>query len=253
MKRTTLILFFLISLLNDAELKTNILKEISEEIFEEPILTSNLPNLRTEASRAIQNLFGISFSFSKTVFEKEVLIHAGNPKITAKLSSSCSTKIQLGKNSGLFTIKNGVTVGQKGTKVTLSKNKINYVGKTLNVDFSKMTLTLSKKLQGAVKDGTVSFTFGLHESKIVISFTKQLKGKTSCDGTLTITIRPGNNPKPKPQTSPAFNPQAVQKASETVANAGAIAIGAVVIFKLIGGLLGLPFGPGGVILGLTAA
>jgi len=105
MKRTTLILFFLISLLNDAELKTNILKEISEEIFEEPILTSNLPNLRTEASRAIQNLFGISFSFSKTVFEKEVLIHAGNPKITAKLSSSCSTKIQLGKNSGLFTIK----------------------------------------------------------------------------------------------------------------------------------------------------
>lgn len=151
MKRTTLILFFLISLLNDAELKTNILKEISEEIFEEPILTSNLPNLRTEASRAIQNLFGISFSFSKTVFEKEVLIHAGNPKITAKLSSSCSTKIQLGKNSGLFTIKNGVTVGQKGTKVTLSKNKINYVGKTLNVDFSKMTLTLSKNYKEQLK------------------------------------------------------------------------------------------------------
>ncbi len=104
MKRGTLILILLISLLNDAQLKVNILGEIREEIFDEPILTSNLPNLRTEASKAIKNLFGISFSFSQTVFEKEVVIHPGNPTITAKLSSTCSTKVQFGKNKGFFTI-----------------------------------------------------------------------------------------------------------------------------------------------------
>ena len=253
MKRTTLILFLLISLLNDAELKTNILEEIGEEIFDEPILTSNLPNLRTEASKAIKNLFGISFSFSKTVFEKEVLIHAGNPKITAKLSSSCSTKVQFGKNNGFFTIKNGVVVNQKGTKVSLSQSKISSVGKNLNVDFSKMTVTLTQKLKGAVKDGTVSFTFGPLESKIVISFTKNLKGKTTCDGTLTITIRPGSKPRPKPQKAPAFNPQAVQKASEAVATGGAIAIGAVVLFKILGGVIGCLGGPVGCLVGAAVA
>ena len=253
MKRTTLILILLISLLNDAELKVNILEQINEEIFDEPILTSNLSALRTEASKAIKNLFGITFSFSQTVFDKEVVIHAGNPKITAKLSSSCSTKIQFGTNSGFFTIKNGVTVNQKGTKVSLSPTKISSTGKYLNVDFSKMTLTLSKKLQGAVKDGTVSFSFSPLESKISISFSKSLgNGKTSCDGTLTITIKPGNSPKPKPQLQPAFNPQAVQKATEVVATGGAIAIGAVVLFKILKGALGCAVGgPVGCLVGVA--
>lgn len=85
--RRTLILILLISLLNEAEFKVNLLSEINEEIFDEPILTENLSALRTEASKAIKNLFGITFSFSQTVFDKEVVIHPGNPKITAKLSS----------------------------------------------------------------------------------------------------------------------------------------------------------------------
>lgn len=253
MKRTALILVLLISLQNVAELKTNILEEVGEEIFEEPILTSNLPNLRTEASKAIKNLFGISFSFSKTVFEKEVVVHAGNPKITAKLSSSCSTKVQFGKSSGFFTIKNGAVVNQKGTKVSLSQSKVSTVGKHLSVDFSKMTLTLTNKLKGAVRDGTVSFTFGPLESKIVISFTKNLKGKTSCDGTLTITIKPGSKPRPKPQPQRVFDPKAVQKASEIAVTGGAIAIGAVVLFKILGGAIGCLAGPVGCLVGAAIA
>jgi hypothetical protein len=253
MKRTTLILILLISLLNDAELKVNILGEINEEILDEPILTSNLQNLRTEASKAIKNLFGISLSFSKTVFDKEMIIYLGNPKITVKLSSSCSTKIQFGKNSGFFTIKNGVTVNQKGTKVSLSSNKIITAGKYLKVDFSKMTDTLSKKLQGAVNDGTVSFSFSPLESKISISFTKSLgNGETSCDGTLTITIKPGNYSKPQPQLQPAFDPEAVQKATVVVSTGGAIAIGAVVLFKLLKGALGCAVGgPVGCLVGVA--
>ena len=261
MKRATLILILLISLLNDAELKVNILGQINEEIFDEPILTSNLSALRTEASKAIKNLFGITFSFSKTLFEKEVLIHAGNPKITAKLSSSCSAKVQFGNNKGFFKIENGVTVSQKNTKVTLSKNKLSYAGKYLGVDLSKMTATLSTKLQGAVKDGTVSFSFSPLECKITISFTKSLgKGKTSCDGTLTISIKPGNIPKTKPpqkqtqtqpQLNPAFNPQAVQQASQTVATGGAIAVGAVVLFKLLKGIVGCVAGPVGCLVGFA--
>ena len=117
-----------------------------------------------------------------------------------------------------------------------------------------MTLTLSKKLQGAVKDGTVSFSFSPLESKISISFSKSLgNGKTSCDGTLTISIKPGNSPKPKPQLQPAFNPQAVQKATEVVATGGAIAIGAVVLFKILKGALGCAVGgPVGCLVGVAA-
>ena len=245
--KSTLVLLLLLSILNDAEFKQNILTQIED--VEEPVLEANPSALKTEASKAIKNLFGISFSFSTKALEKEYLIHAGNPKITAKLSSSCSTTISMGSNSGSFTLKGGAVVSQKGTKVTLSKKSLNIVGKNLNLDFSKMTATLSKKLKGAVVDGTVSFSFSLTGAKIEITF--NTKGSTKCDGKLTINITPGSNP--KPSQKPAFNKEAIKTATKTVAAGGAIAVGAVLWFKLLKGVAGFAVGgPVGGLIGVLA-
>lgn len=201
--------------------------------------------LKAKASEAIKNLFGISYSFSTKFFDREYVIHYGNPKITAKLTYTCGTTISLGGNSGSFIIEGGVVVGERGTKVNISQNTFLFVGKNLNVNFSTMTTTFTQKLKGAVYDGIVSFSFSLYRAKIEIIFTS--KGTTKCDGKLTITISPGINPKPSLQ--PAFNSQAIENATMAVATGGAIAVGAVLIFKLVKGVAG--FVAGGPVLGLV--
>ena len=232
MRKATLVLILLLSILNDAELKESILNQMEEE---EPTLEVNQSLLRSEASRILRNLFKISFDFSKTVFEKEVVVHVGNPQITVKLSSSCKASISMGSNSGSIQVKGGAVISENGTKVKLSKNQINFAGKFLNLNFNTMTATLTKKLKGATSDGTIKFSFSPTKVQIAVTVTKS-KGKGSCDGTVTITIKPGVNPKPSKQ--PAFNAQAIQKATQTVAAGGAIAVGAVILFKLVKGVAG---------------
>ena len=236
MRKATLVLILLLSILNDAELKESILSQMEEE---EPTLEVNQSLLRSEASRIPRNLFKISFDFSKTVFEKEVVVHAGNPQITVKLSSSCTASISMGSNSGSIQVKGGAVINEKGTKVKLSKKEINFAGKFLNLNFNTMTATLTKKLKGATSDGTIKFSFSPTKVQIAVTVTKS-KGKGSCDGTVTITIKPGVNPKPSKQ--PAFNAQAIQKATQTVAAGGAIAVGAVILFKLVKGVAGFVTG-----------
>jgi hypothetical protein len=211
----------------------------------EQVLLLNQITLKMEASKSIKNLFGITYSFSTNLMDREYVIHYGNPKITAKLSSSCSTSFSFGSKSGSYTIKRGAVVSERGTKVNLSQNSILFVGKNLNVNFSTMTATLTKKLKGSVYDGTVNFIFSATEAKIEIIYNS--KGTTQCDGKLTITIKPGVNPKPSLQ--PAFNQQAIQNATNAVLTGGAIAIGAVLIFKLAKGVAG--FMVGGPVLGLV--
>ena len=246
MRKATLVLILLLSILNDAELKESILSQMEEE---EPTLEVNQSLLRSEASRILRNLFKISFDFSKTVFEKEVVVHAGNPQITVKLSSSCSASISMGSNSGSIQVKGGAVISENGTKVKLSKNQINFAGKFLNLNFNTMTATLTKKLKGATSDGTIKFSFSPTKVQIAVTVTKS-KGKGSCDGTVTITIKPGVNPKPSKQ--PAFNAQAIQKATQTVAAGGAIAVGAVILFKLVKGVAGFFVGgPVGALVGVA--
>jgi len=211
----------------------------------EPVLMANPTALKIEASEAIKNLFGISYSFSTKFFDREYVILYGNPKITAKLSYSCGTTISMGGNSGSFTMEGGVVVGEKGAKVNISQNTFLFVGKNLNVNFSTMTTTLTQKLKSAVYDGIVNFSFSLYRAKIEIIFTS--KGTTKCDGKLTITISPGINPRPSLQ--PAYNSQAIENATKAVAAGGAIAVGAVLIFKLVKGVAG--FAAGGPVLGLV--
>lgn len=245
MKKTSFILFLLLSILNNAEFKENLLSKMIEEDDEEPILRTNIGILRDEAVKITRNLFGISYRFERLNFEVERVIHYGNPQITAKLSSKCGTTISMGKNSGSFQIKGGAVINKKGTNINLSNTNINYTGKFLNVNFKTLTVTLTNKLQGATTDGEVSFSFSPTQAQIQVTVTKS-KGNSSCDGSITYTIKPGVNP--KPSTQPAFNPQAIESAVKTVAEGGAIAVGAVLLFKLVKGVAG--FIAGGPVLGL---
>ena len=230
MVKGTLVLILLLSLLSDSELKQ-----------------PNNKELKDKASKAVKNLFGFSFSFSNTILEKEYTIHL-DPKITAKLSSSCSTTFSSGSNSGYIQVKNGVVINQKGTKVDLSQKNIASIGKNLKIDFNKMTATLTSKLKSAVVDGTVSFSFSLTKITIKIVFSKS-KGNNSCDGTLTLTITPNTKPK---GSKPAVNAEAVEKAAKTAAGAGAVAVGAIILFKLAKGVAGFfAGGPVGALIGVA--
>ena len=250
MKRTTLVLLLFLTIFNHAELKQNILTQIEEE----PILLANESALRKEAAQAVRNLFGFSFDFSKTLLEREVVIHSGNPIITAKLSTKCSTSISLGKNSGTMKVKNSAIISQSGTKLNLSSSSIASVNNNLKIDLQKASATLTGKLKTAVGDGIVNFTFSLTEAKFQFIFSKS-QSNTSCDGSLTITIKPGSNTyisQPKPATQPAVSTQAIQQAASTVATGGAIAVGAVLLYKLVKGVAGFFVGgPVGALIGVA--
>lgn len=248
MRKTLFIVFLLLSILNDAELKENLLSKMKVEIDEEePILKSNYIVLKNEASKIVQNLFGISFSFTNVNYDKEVTIYNGNPKITAKLSSSCGATISFGQNNGFIQVKNGVIVSEQGTKVNLSSITSSLVGKLLNLSFEKMTATLTQKLKGAIVDGIVNFSFSPTQVQISATITKS-KGSWSCDGTVIITIKPGITT----SSQPSYDPEAVQKAIITATEGGAIAIGAIILYKLVKGGAGFAVGgPAGALIGLA--
>ena len=253
MRKSTFILILVLSIFNNVELKENILLKMKEEVAEEePILKTNLSILRTEASKVAKNLFGISVDFSKTVFDQQIVIHLGNPTITAKLTSKCN--LSKGSNDAFFQIKGGVVVNEQGTKVTLSQTNINYAGKFLNLNFNTMTATLTKKLKGATTDGTISFSFSGNQVQISVTIakTKSFSG-LECDGTVTFIIKPGTSrPQPGVTAAPAFNAEAIESAAKTVATGGIIAVGAVILFKLLKGVAGfVAGGPVGALIGVA--
>ena len=73
----TLVIFLLLIIFNNVELKQNILLQMEEE---EPDLTLNLDNLRRKASQAVNKLFSFYHDLSKVKLEETVVIHVGNPK-----------------------------------------------------------------------------------------------------------------------------------------------------------------------------
>ena len=240
-KKSFFILILLFSLIIDVNLKRNFLSQITEYEEEEPILKSNISTLRTEASKIVSKLFGFSYSFSAVGFEKEVTIYSGNPKITAKLSSSCSVTYS-GKNSGIIQIKGGTVVSESGVKTQITNSIVNGVLKLIGFDVNSMTASLTKKFRTATSDGTVTFNIGL--TKIQISVTVKKGGSASCDGTVTFTISPnGGN---------LVKQEAIENALAQVAGCGALAIAVIVLIKLAKGVaFGAVGGPVGFALGIA--
>ena len=104
----------------------------------------------------------------------------------------------------------------------------------------KQSTSIIAKLKGAVGDGIVNFSFSQTEAKFQFNFSKS-QSNTSCDGSFTITLKSGPNiyiNQLKPPTEPQVSVKAVQEATYTVANGGAIAVGIVLLFKLIKGVVG---------------
>lgn len=242
-KKSFLILVLLFSLIIDVNLKQNLLNKVEESEFEEdePILTTNISTLRSEASKIVKKLFGFSYSFSAVIFNQEVTIYAGNPKITAKLTSSCSVTYS-GKNSGIIQIKGGTVVSESGVKTKFTNPIINAVLKLIGFDVNKMAVSLTSKFKTATTDGTVTFNIGL--TKIEISVTVKKSGNAGCDGTVTFTISP-NGPNPVKQ-------EAIENALVKVTECGALAIAVIVLFKLAKGVaFGAVGGPVGFALGVA--
>ena len=240
-KKSFYILLLLISLLNDVNLKKNLLSNIKESVEEDPILMSNISVLRSEASNIVKRLFGFSYSFSTVLFDREVVIYAGNPKITAKLSSSCEVTYS-GKNTGVIKIKGGTVVSQSGLETNLTNPIVSAVLKLIGFDIKNMALSLQLKFKTATSDGTVSFKISLTKIEISVTVNKS-KGSTSCDGTITFTISPGSS---------SVNQEAFADVLEKVAASGAVAIAVIVLIKLAKGVaFGAVGGPVGFALGVA--
>ena len=215
MKRTSLVLLLLLTIINDAELKLNIFAQ------------SDISTLKWEASQSLKRLFGLDFTFTNDIFDQEIVINY-YPKITVKLSFSCSSTIPCVYKYAQYKMKNGLVVDQKGTDITLSSSGIISIGNHLECDFKTMTASLSYKLKGAVIDGTVKFSVAANKAIIQIIYSNSQK-QNYRDSSLTITIEPGI----RPNKLYAVNEQAIQNALDTAADCGAIVIGAIILYKFV--------------------
>ena len=243
MKKEALVLLLLLSIIDDSKSKLNILAQVDDKINE----LADIETLKGEAARSIRKLFGFNYVFTNNLFDREVVIYSGVLKITAKLSYSCTTTIPTVYKTGEYQIRNGVVISQKGTNLNLSSSSILSLGKLLQFDFKTMTTSLTTKLKGAVVDGTVKFSFTQSKIMIQIIYSRP-QGRTSCDGSLTITIEPGNVPRAKPQL--VLSDEAIQNSLNFVAEAGTVAVIVVLTYKLAKGLVGFMFGgPAGFLLG----
>jgi uncharacterized protein (UPF0147 family) len=244
--KITLIFILLLSILNDAQLKQNILSQIED--VEDPILTANSSTFKAESAKAIKNLLGISYNFDTKIFERTYVLHS-NPRITAKLSSSCKSSITLGYTSGYIRLKGGEVVSQMGTQIKLGRKSIDLLEKSLNANFSKMMDILTQKLKDAVVDGDIYFDFSLTGVKIEIIF--DTKGKAVCDGKLIIGILPLVNAYLNIE-SQAFSKKEFENIFQEIEHAGAVAVGTVILFKMFKDA-GLSYGgPIGKLIGVSS-
>ena len=244
--KISLIIILLLSILNDAGLKQNILSQIED--VEDPILTANSSTFKAESAKAIKNLLGISYNFDTKLFEKTYVLHS-NPRITVKLSSSCQSSITLKYTSGFYLIKGGAVANQVGTQIKLGRKSIDLIEKILNDNFSKMMDILTQKLKSAVVDGYIYFEFSLTGVKIEIIFNNQ--GKTKCDGKLIIQILSGINSKLNIDSQTSSQKE-FDNIFQEIEHEGAIAVGTVILYKMFKDA-GLSYGgPIGKLIGVSS-
>ena len=134
--------------------------------------------LKSIASQAAQELFGISFNFEYTFNEQEVVINKiGDFLYKAKLSETIYYDLQ-GPNSGKFTIKNGVILDSTGVKFD---PKISFSSCGNNYELGNLQLT--RNLNQIIENGEISYNFLVNEVQIQIVIKSKI-----CKGTLLFRI-----------------------------------------------------------------
>ena len=151
------------------------------------------PYLKNEASNILNKLFGISFDFSLTLYEVEIIVSIV-PKITVTLSESCDVEIKEGNKYYYIEIENGLTIGDKGSL------DINFAFNYLDNIFN-LTEEFKQRFNGVINKGQIIFEFTGKALKIsfVLSYSIDKLDKLTCDGTVAITIEP-----PKPALEPEY-------------------------------------------------
>lgn len=173
-----------------------------------------------EASRLSQQLFGIKYTFKNVVFEQEIPIYEGNPRITVKLSSSIITTVS-NKDTGYIQIQGGTIVKEGGftTDITNSVN-LNILDK-IGFNVKDLSISLKNKFKTTISDGTVIVKCSNNKIEIGISFYKKTNYFTY-EGSIVFTISP-NDP---PQNELAF-----EESLKLVLGTGALVTAVLLIIK----------------------
>lgn len=214
--------------------------EPEDEPFDDTII-------RIESENIVNKLFDFSYSFKSVPLDEEITIYAGNPKITAKITSSCSI-IFKGNNSGFIKIQGSTVVSESGVKTTFTNPFIEKIKEIYNFNIKDLSINFEQKLKGVIVDGIVSFRISMDKIEFAFNLEKTTD-YSSCEGALIISIYPGIDP-PK---YPAYNPDIYNDVIVEAAKYGAIATGVFVLIKnsciIVGGVIS---GIAKVLLGLLA-
>ena len=188
--KVTLILFLFISILNNAEFKQNTLTQIED--LEDPILEARPRVLKSEASKAIKSLTGISIDFGTKEFNKDyVLIKNKQMIATAKLSTSCTRGTKLRNFGGIVTIQEGKIIENKLIELMTRQFEI-YKILVNRFDLAKTIINnFLSKYKDVIPNG--SFIFNLDTDLVTFEFIFIPKGETICDGKLIVRLIPFDN------------------------------------------------------------
>ena len=189
----------------------------------------HLAFMSSEASRLSQQLFGIKYTYKNVLFEQEIPIYEGNPRITVKLSSSIITTVS-NKDKGYIQIQGG-TIVKEGRFTTDISNSVNLnILDKIGFNVKDLSISLKNKFKTTISDGTVIVRCSNNKIEIGISFYKKSNYFTY-EGSIIFTISP-NEP---PQNELAF-----EDSLRLVLGTGALVTAVLLIIKaaaLAGGVL----------------
>ena len=208
--------------------------------------------LKYEAEKIIKSFFGISYKISVVRFDEEYIISEGFPKITFKFKDTCDIDL-ISSESSYYQIEGGTVISQKGMETTFTNVLVKEILEKTGFDIEKMSLRLQRTLKDAISEGTVYFTIYLDKIEIGIIISQKINEKVTCEGTMIITIEPGNLPAPpNPAPAPILDNETLNYAIKEGLKCGALAAGCFLIILFSQPVsVGILSGLAGFLLGLV--
>ena len=156
-----------------------VIKSASKVYFNQRNNDVEYPNLRLQASYILNQLFGISYDFSLTLYEQEIIV-SFFPKITVTLKESCDLEMREDGKFYYVEIENGLSLKGKGSL------NISFVYEFLDGIF-KFDNLFENNFKGIIKIGAMYIEFTSTELKIIFIFGFS-RDNYNCEGSITISI-----------------------------------------------------------------